>query len=117
MALIQKHQRVARQIVHQRGRRVTRRGTRQVARVVFNALAVTHFLQHLQVKPRTLFEPLGFDQFAAFDQKVQPLAQLDLDGVNGSHNAVARGHVMARRVNRESRNFLQHTARQWIEQL
>ena len=117
MALIQKHQCIGRQIVHQRGRRVTRRGARQVARVVFNALAVTHLLQHLQVKPRTLFEPLGFDQFAAFDQKVQALAQLDLDGVNGGHNTVTRGHVVAGRVNREPRNFLQHAARQWVEQL
>ena len=64
VALVEEHQRVLRQVVDQRRRRLARRRARQVARVVLDALAVADLLQHLEVEARALLEALRLDQLA-----------------------------------------------------
>jgi hypothetical protein len=72
VALVQEHQRVAGQVVHQRGRRLARLRAAEVARVVLDALAVAHLLQHLQVEARALLHALRLHQLAVLDELVQP---------------------------------------------
>ena len=58
----------------------------------------------------------ALDQLAAFHELVQPGPQLGLDGLDGVDDALARRHVMAARVDGETRNLLAHTARQRVQQ-
>ena len=117
MALVQEHQRVGRQVVHQRRRRLAGRGPREVAGVVLDALAVAHLLQHLEVEARALFQPLRLDQLASLDELVQALAQFVLDGGDGVDDAFARRHVMAAGVDGEARDLLPHAAGERVQQL
>jgi hypothetical protein len=71
VAFVQEHQRVLGQVVHQRRRRVAGPGARQVARVVLDALAVAHLLQHLQVEAGALFQALRLHQLAALHQLIE----------------------------------------------
>src|SRR5690606_41170922 len=64
VALVDEHQRVGRQVVDERRRRIAWSRARKVARVVLDALAEAQFLQHLHVEARALLEPLRLYQLA-----------------------------------------------------
>ena len=64
MALIHKKQKILREIIQQGGGHAARRTARQHRRVVFNALANSHFGQHLDVIVRSLLDALGFNELA-----------------------------------------------------
>ena len=117
VTLVQEHQRVARQVIHQRGWRVSRPCAGKVTGVVLDALAVAHLLQHLQIEPGALLQALRLHQLAGLDELVQPFTQLQLDGLDGGHHTVARGDVVAARVDREAWNLLPDAPRQRVEQL
>ena len=117
MAFVQKHDRVFGQVIRQGTGRITRCRAGEVPGVVFNALAVPHLAQHLQVKPGALLDTLGLHQLALSHELLAAFVQFDLDGLNGGQHAVARRHVVAARVDREARNFLLDAARQRVQQL
>ena len=117
VALVQEHDGVLGHVVGQRAGRVSRRCTRQVARVVFNALAVPYFAEHFQVKPGALLQPLGFHQFAVGHQLLQALGQLQLDGLHRCQHLVTRGDVVAAGVHGKARNLLLDAPRERVEQL
>ena len=77
--LVDEQQVVLGEVVDQRRRRLARGAARQVARVVLDALAEPHLLEHLEVVQRALLEPLLLDQLVAGLELDQPLAQLVLD--------------------------------------
>ena len=117
MALVQEHQRVLGQVVGQRrGRRPGRRA-REMAGVVLDAFAMADLAEHFQVEAGALLQPLGLHQLAVRDQLLQPLRQLDLDGLHRGHHFLARRHVVAGRVHREARDLLADAAGQRVEQL
>ena len=117
VALVQEHDGVLGHVVGQRAGRVSRRCTRQVARVVFNALAVPYFAEHFQVKPGALLQPLGFHQFAVGHQLLQALGQLQLDGLHRCQHLVTRGDVVAAGVHGKAWDLLLDAPRERVEQL
>ena len=64
-----------------------------------------------------MLDALRFDQLVFFLKLLDALAQFDLDGLDGAHCRRARRHVMAGRINRETRHALQDMAGQRIENL
>ena len=114
VALVQEHDGVLGHVVGQRARRVSRRCTRQVARVVFNALAVPYFAEHFQIKPGALFQPLGLYQLAVSHQLLQALGQLQLDGLYRRQHLVTRGDVVAAGVYGKARNLLLDAPRERV---
>ena len=64
MALVHEEQKILREIIQQGGGHTARRTTGQHCRVVFDALADTHLVQHLDIVVSALGNALGFDQLA-----------------------------------------------------
>ena len=62
VALVDDDQRVVRQVVEQRRRRLARRAAGQVPRVVLDAVAVADLLDHLEIEHRPLVQPLRLEQ-------------------------------------------------------
>ena len=62
MALVYEEQEVVREIVKQSRGHTARRTARQNGRIVLDALADTHFRQHLNVVVRPLLDALGLDE-------------------------------------------------------
>ena len=58
VALVEEHDAVGREVVDETGRRLARRKAREVAGVVFNALAEAHLIEHLQIEHRALLQAL-----------------------------------------------------------
>ena len=85
--------------------------------VVFNAFAVADFRQHFKIKAGALLQALGFDQLVHAHQFFQALCKFDLDGFDRCQHAVARGDVVARRIDSETRDFLADTACKRIKEL
>ena len=116
VALVQEHDGIARQVVGQRGGRIARRGARQMARVVLDALAVAQLAQHLQIEPRALLQPLRLDQLAFGDEELEALGQLQLDRFDRRQRLLARRHVVAAGVDDEARHLLLDAAGERVEQ-
>jgi len=115
VGFVDHQQRVVRQVVVERRRRRSGFTAREVARVVFDAVAVTQFQDHLQVETGALFQALGFHQLVVGAQVFQALGQLDLDALNGAHQGFARRDVVAFGVEGETRQFADHFAGQRVE--
>ena len=64
MTLVHEEQKILREIIQQGGGHTARRTTGQHCRVVFDALADTHLVQHLDIVVSALGNALGFDQLA-----------------------------------------------------
>ena len=96
--LVDDHERVRRQIVHQGGRVLTGLPPRQVARVVLDAVAVPQLPEHLHVEQGPLLEPLRLEQAVPGAEEGQTLGQLGADRLEGPLELVGRRHVMAGRV-------------------
>ena len=90
---------------------------RKVARVVLDALAVAHFAEHFQIKPRALLQPLGLHQLAVGHQLLQAPASSALMVSTAASTLVARRHVVAAGVHRKARNLLLDTPGERVEQL
>ncbi|MNV04079.1 hypothetical protein D3C71_943640 [compost metagenome] len=87
----------------------------QIARVVFDAVAVTQLEDHLQVETGALLQALGFHQFVVGAQVFQALLQLDLDAFDRAHQGFPWRHVVALRVEGEARQFANDFAGERIE--
>ncbi len=117
MRLVQEHDRVLGQIVCQCRRRITRRRARQVPAVVLDALAVPDFAEHLQVEAGALLQALRLDQLTVGHQLLEALGEFELDGLHRCEHLVARRHIVAAGVDRETQYLLLDAPGQWIEQL
>ncbi len=74
--LVDDDEEVLREVVDERRRRLARLATREVARVVLDAVAEAHLLHHLEVVQRALLEPLLLEEAPRLVEEVEPLAQL-----------------------------------------
>lgn len=84
--------------------------------VVFDALAKAEFLEHLEVETGALLETLRFHETRLCGELGQSPAQLVLDRFDGSKHSVARGDVVRRGVDGETRNALANLARERIKE-
>ena len=116
MTLVDEHQRLRRQVVDQRRRRLARLPPRQVPRVVLDALAEAHLVQHLEVEPGPLLDPLRLDQLHLALEELDPLGELELDRLDRPERRRPRRDVVARRIHGEARHALHRPAGQRIEQ-
>ena len=81
--LIDDQQIILREKIEQRGWARTGRATGDVAGVIFDAGAETHFLHHFQIVFGAHLDALGFEQFAVFLKPRDALAQFFADGQDG----------------------------------
>ena len=95
MALIEKHQRVVRQVVEQGGGRFARQTPREVPRVVLDSMAVADLLHHLEIEHGALIEPLRFDLLALLFELRAPPRQLLANAVHGGELCLF-GHDIVR---------------------
>ena len=63
-----------------------------MAGVVFDAVAIAHLLEHLQVVGGALFEPLGLQQPALAVEQVEPVMQLAANFRDRSLKTLLGGH-------------------------
>jgi hypothetical protein len=117
VAFVDDHQCVSRQVIEQRRRRLTRLPPREVSRVVLDALAETHFVQHLEVETRALFDALTFHELVVRLEPFDALGELGLDRVDRTYGGGARCHVMTRRINRVAADPLQDLSGERIENM
>jgi len=81
--LVDDHQRVLRQVVDQRRRRLARLAPRKMPRVVLDALAEAQLGHHFEIETGALLQPLRLDQLAVGVIPLQAIAQLNLDLLDG----------------------------------
>ena len=86
---VDEHQVVARKIIEQRRRRFARQASGEVARVVLDAMAVAHGLDHLQVVHGALVHALRLDQVALLFQFRFPPRQLFPDRLDRFRSCVS----------------------------
>ena len=96
---IQHEQIIVREEIKQRCRPRTRRPAGNVARIVFDAGAETHFLHHFQIVFRPHLNALRLQQPAVPLEPPDALAQFLADGEDGAFHFVAGGHELFRREN------------------
>ena len=104
MRLIHHQQAIGGQIVKQRRRRFARSACGEVARVVFDAGAVTQLTHHLQVKLSTLGNTLLFQQLIVLQQHPAAVRQLDFDVFHRLQNALTRRDVVRFGVDGKTRH-------------
>src|SRR3954469_17623864 len=85
------------EVVEQARRRIAGFAAGEMARVVLDALAEAHLLDHLQVEHRPLLEPLRLEKLFLRSQQGEPLPQLLADVVDGALAPLAARHVVAGR--------------------
>ena len=76
-------------------------------RVILDAAAKTHGFEHFQIVIHAHFQALSLEQLAFGFELRQPIAQLVLNGLNGSVHFRARGNVMRRRPNGQCLEFVE----------
>ena len=86
-------------------------------RIVLDAVAEAHLLDHLQIEHRPLLEPLRFQQLVLTPQLDQPVPQLLADGQDGALPALARGDVVGGGKDRHLLDRAQHLAAERIDLL
>ena len=116
VAFVDEDERVRRQVIEQGRRRLARLAARQVAGIVLDAAAIAQFQDHLDVEAGALFQPLRFQQLVGGVQFGQPLPQFVLDLIHRPQKLLARGDVVALRIDGITRRLAQHLAGQRIEQ-
>ena len=109
--LVDEHQEVARKIIQQRGRRLTGEPTRKVARVILDAMAVAHGLDHLQIKHSALVNALCFYHPALLLQFHFPPPQLFPDRIDRRGPRLFLHHVVSFGIDRQPHILLLHRAK------
>src|SRR5205085_5131633 len=103
VALVDDHQRVGRQVIDERRRRLAGLPAGKMARVVFDALAEAELREHLQVEARALLDALRLHQAPGALEELGAPAPLRLARLDGAPRRVAPPPVVARRVDPERR--------------
>ena len=115
MGLVDHQQRVGGQVIKQCGRRCSGFAPGEVARIVFDAVAVAQLHDHFQVEAGALFQPLGFYQFVVGTQVIKALLEFFLDVFDSGEQGFAGRYVVALGVEGKARHFTNHFARQGVE--
>ena len=102
MALVDEHQRILRQIIQQRRRRLARQPSGEVAAVVLDAVAVADLLDHLQVEERALMDALRLQQSSLPLEQRLPSLQLVLDRFDRLLETRPRHDEVRLRINRQA---------------
>ena len=117
VALVDKHNRIFGQIVHQRGWRLALFFAGKMAAVVFNAFAKAHFIEHFQIETGALLDALGFDGAVFLGVEGHAFAQFFFDALASTQHGVARGNVVAGGEHGVAAHSLQAAAGERVEQL
>ena len=112
---VDEHQVVARKIIEQRRRRLARQPSGEVARVVFDAMAVAHGLDHLQVVHGALVNPLRFHQVALLFLFCFPPREFCPDRLDRLRPRLRLHHVMRLGIDGQAHILLLHGAEQRID--
>jgi hypothetical protein len=102
-------------VVDQARRRLARLAVGKMPRVVLDAVAEAHLLEHLQVVERALLEALALEQLALPLQLRQALAQLLPDRVHGPMALVLGGDVVGAGVDAVVVELAQDLATQGLD--
>ena len=111
MALVENHEEVVREVVHQGVRRLSRLPPVQVSRVILDAVAVTELPHHLEVVCGTHAKPLSLQQLVPFFEPLEPFCQFQFDRGRRRLNALVGGDVMGGGVDDHLPQFAYHLAR------
>ena len=90
VGLVDDEEEVLGEVVDERGRRVAGLAAGEVARVVLDAVAEAHLLEHLQIVHGPLLEPLLLEEAAVLVVEVEPVAELVADRRDRRGAAAAR---------------------------
>ena len=115
VALVDDHERVRRQVIEQRRRRLAGAALREVPRVVLDAVAVADLLDHLEIEHRPLMQPLRFEDLAVALELAAAHFELLLDGDDGFLQPLAAGHEVRLRIHRRAIVALERLAGDRIE--
>ena len=102
VGLVDEEEEVAREVVEEGGWGFAGETAGEVARVVFDAVAVADGLDHLEVEAGALVDALGFDEAAFCFELGLPLGQLGEDGVDGGGFALGLDDVVGLGVDGEA---------------
>src|SRR5207302_9286218 len=97
---------VLRNVIEQRGWRLARQTTTEVAGIIFDAVAIADRSHHFNVEERTLRQTLRFDKFPLLLEFFFPPAKLFLDGDDGALTLILRHGVVRFRVDGNTRQIL-----------
>ncbi len=97
VALVDDAQEVAREVVDEGVGRLAGRTPVHMARIVLDARAEAHGLQHLEVVVRAHLQALRLEQLAFVVELLQAVAQFVADGADGAVHLRARRDVVRRR--------------------
>ena len=87
-----------------------------MARIVFDALAKAHLIEHFQIKKRALLQALRLHELVVPIKLLKALFKFCLDAFDGTHHLIARRHVVACRIHHKARHLLAHLARERIKE-
>ena len=107
-------QKILGEVVYQRKRSFTRLAPCQMARIVFDAGAVTHFVHHFKVVIGTLLQTLRLQQLVMRFKVFQPLFKLHLYIFHRAFQILTRGYIVRRRKNSHMRTLRQNLTRQHV---
>ena len=115
VGLVDDAEEVLREVVDEGVGRLARRTAVQMARVVLDAGAKSHGLQHLQVVVHAHLQTLSLKKLPLFLELLQALAQLVLDGAKRLIHLRARRDVMGRGPDGQCLVGVQHLARDLVD--
>ncbi len=112
---IHHQQGIGRQVIKQCRRCLTWAATREIARVVLDAVAIAQFQHHFDVVPGALFQALCFHQAVVVPQLLQPLIQLNLDMLDRIQHRLPGRHIVRFRVDGDPWHSAQDLTGQRVE--
>src|SRR5258708_3504527 len=110
MRLIDEHEEIARNVIEQRWRRFAGKASGEMPRVVLNAMAEAHTLDHLKIEARALMNALRFHQPALLLQFLFPPCQFFKNGVYRAVPAFLGHYIVALGIYRQPLVLLFHCA-------
>ncbi len=115
--LVDHQQVILGEVIEQAGRRLSGNAAAQVPRIVLDAVAEAHLLDHLQIEHGALLQPLRLEQLVLRAQERQAFLQLLADGQHGRLAPLAGGDVVAGGEDRHLLDLAQHLPAQRIDLL
>ena len=116
VAFVDHQQGVFRQVVEQAGRRLARRPTRQIPRVVLDAGAIAHFVHHFQIEHGALLQPLRLHELARTVQVQKTRSQFGPDLLHRRLHPLLGSDVVGGGINRQAQHLAHHLAGERVEQ-
>ena len=98
MGFVDEEQVILRHVVQQRRRRLTWQAAAEVARIIFDAVAIADRAHHLHIEHSALHNALGFNEFALLFQFFFPPVEFVLDADDGPVALVGLHDVVRFRV-------------------